>query len=92
MIESSTPAVVGSNDRLGPLPTPTDMLQVMWRGDREFARPVGDYYTADQMRAYAAEQVAAERERCAQVVRDFPHWLGAQAKRELLLALKPNAL
>ncbi len=27
----------------------------------------GEFYTADQMRAYAAEQVAAERERCAKV-------------------------
>ena len=28
-----------------------------------------------------------ERERCACLVRDFPHWLGPQAKRELLAAL-----
>lgn len=35
-----------------PLPSPTDLLQVTWRGDREFVRPVGDYFTADQMRAY----------------------------------------
>lgn len=50
---------------LGPLPEPTDMLQIMWRGDREFVRPLGDYFTADQMRAYAIAEVLKERERCA---------------------------
>lgn len=33
------------------------------------------------------QAVAADRERLAQVVRDFPHWLGAQAKRDLLAAM-----
>lgn len=41
---------------------------------------------ADAMAEIAAA-VAAERERLAQVVRDFPHWLGAQAKRDLLAAM-----
>lgn len=35
--------------------------------------------------------VATERERCAQVVRDFPHWIGPHAKRELLAAMLPGA-
>lgn len=39
---------------LPPLPEPTDLLQITWRGEREFAEPIGDYFTADQMRAYAA--------------------------------------
>ena len=34
-----------------PLPEPVDLLQVMWCGDREFLRPVGDYVTTDQLRA-----------------------------------------
>ena len=43
------------------------------------------------IRAYAAQAVAAERERCAQVVRDCPHWIGPHAKRELLAAMLPGA-
>jgi hypothetical protein len=35
-----------------------------WPEDGPFAA-TGDAYTADQMRAYAAQEVAAERERCA---------------------------
>ena len=57
------PAKVRQSDELGQLPEPVDLLQAVWRGDREFMRPVGDYYNADQMRAYAAGQVAADRER-----------------------------
>lgn len=41
----------------------------------------------EDLEAYVSEAVAAERERIAQVVRDFPHWLGPQAKRELLAAM-----
>jgi len=43
---------------LGPLP------------DAEPVRNNHPHYTADQMRAYAAAEVAKERERCAQWVRD----------------------
>jgi hypothetical protein len=67
-----------SND-LPPLPEPSDMDGARWG------------YTADDMRGHAidayAAGVAAERERFAQIVRDFPHWLGPQAKAELLAAL-----
>ena len=63
MHKTDTPEKVASTDELGQLPEPVDLLQAVWRGDREFMRPVGDYYNADQMRAYAAEQVAADRER-----------------------------
>lgn len=36
---------------------------------------------------YGPDALAAERERLAQIVRDFPAWLGPQAKRELLAAM-----
>lgn len=45
----------------------------------------GHYFTADQMRAYAAEQVAAERERCAKLCEAQ---LGEPASREWNLAVK----
>lgn len=46
----------------------------------------------DDAMAYAQKLVAAERERLAQVVRDFPHWIGPRAKTELLqaMSLAPN--
>lgn len=40
----------------------------------------------DALRLARAE-TEAERKRLAQVVRDFPNWLGAQGKRELLTAM-----
>ncbi len=52
-------------NELPPLPATADLLQVMWRGDREFVQPVGDYFTADQMRAYAAEAVRVALEQAA---------------------------
>ena len=36
---------------------------------------------------FAALVEAAERERCACIVRDFQHWLGPRAKLDLLAAL-----
>jgi hypothetical protein len=59
--ENGQPLGLGLSQLLGPLP------EAAHRG------PTGtgayfDAYTAAQMRAYAAEQVAAERERCAQIV------------------------
>ena len=63
MHKTDTPEKVRQSDELGQLPEPVDLLQAVWRGDREFMRLVGDYYNADQMRAYAAGQVAADRER-----------------------------
>ena len=69
--KSSLPTNVGSNDGLGQLPERVDLLQATWQGDREFMRPVGDYYSEDQMRTYAAEQVAAERERWRAEIEPF---------------------
>ncbi len=43
-----------------------------------------DAFHAAQRASYKAGQ-AAERERCVQIVRDFPHW--PHAKREMLAAL-----
>lgn len=48
----------------------------------------GDIEAAVQEAWEAA--TAAERERLAQIVRNFPHWLGEQAKRELLEAMMKN--
>lgn len=45
--------------KLPELPAPIDVLQAMWRGEREFMRPIGEYFTADQMRAYASSALAA---------------------------------
>ena len=65
MDKTDTPAKVASTDELGHLPERVDLLQATWQGDREFMQPVGDYYSAEQMRAYASAAVVAERERCA---------------------------
>ena len=46
------------SEELGPLPQPA-----MLRGVDE------DYYTAEQMRAYGAQERAAERERCSTLPR-----------------------
>lgn len=51
------PPKVGLGDGLGPLPEPAG-----WNDHGEYFD-----YTADQMRAYAAQEVAAERERCAKI-------------------------
>jgi len=48
--------------KLPPLPEPTDMLQITWREQREFVQPLSDYYTADQMRAYASAAIASAKE------------------------------
>lgn len=66
---------------LGPLPAPNRA----GRGWQE--------YTAAEMRAYAAQERAAERERLMQLVRDCPNLIGPHAKRELLIAMMsgPNA-
>jgi hypothetical protein len=58
------------SEELGPLPEPA-----MLRGVDE------DYYTAEQMRAYGAQERAAERERCAQYLRDAAKRLAPEGKR-----------
>lgn len=47
----------------------SDPMPEKW--DSEAPDEVTPYYTADQMRAYAAEQVAAERERCASIAENY---------------------
>ena len=61
MTTETTPDNVPLNDHFGPLPEPT------FHGIRRGGLLREDAWTAAQMRAYAAEQVAAERERCAQI-------------------------
>ena len=65
MQQTDPPAKVASNDRLGPLPE----ADVQWvDGKDEWG--YDDYnhaYSAEAMTAYAAQQVAAERERCAKL-------------------------
>lgn len=76
MAESDTPAKVGFSEGLGPLPEPPVFYRYqfqshygpVWRSSTENwngCPPLASegLYSADQMRAYAAEQVAAERER-----------------------------
>lgn len=69
--QSSQPLGLPLKDGLGPLPkcgAPN-----IWGGT----------YTADQMRAYAAEQVAAERERCVPDVDELAQhirWLNGSSK------------
>ncbi|MDD2462472.1 MAG: hypothetical protein PHI97_00580 [Desulfobulbus sp.] len=47
----------------------------------------GREFSEESWLAAAHELLAVERERCAQIVRDFPYWLGPQAKAELMAAL-----
>lgn len=35
-----------------------------------------------------ATAVARERERCAQVIEHYPHWIGGNAKREIAAAIR----
>lgn len=63
MTTEATPTAVGSNDELGPLPEP----DVQWVDGKD-QWGYDDYsqaYSAEATTAYAAQQVAAERERCA---------------------------
>lgn len=41
--------------KLGPLPEPVTLLAATWLVEVEWMRPIGDYYTADQRRAYALQ-------------------------------------
>ena len=55
MQQTGQPFAVLSSDGLGPLPPPN------YPAERDYT----DAWTADQMRAYSAQMVAAERERWA---------------------------
>ena len=48
------------NEQLPRLPEAVDLMQAVWRGGHEFMRPVGSYYTADQMRDYVRAALAAQ--------------------------------
>ena len=58
---------------LGPLPEP-------WIVGGVLNAPIEGQFTASQMRKYAAQEVAAERERCARIVDDLVRMVdGAEA-------------
>lgn len=74
------PLEASLSDQLGPLPEQAGWCVLMHGHAAAFAsnaeRAVGlscgattQLFTADQMRAYAAQEVAAERERCAKLLR-----------------------
>lgn len=65
----------GLTDLLGALPEPD--IELCLRGQGEV-----HCYTADQMRTYAAQQVAAERERCAKLCEQVAAWLCRDGLRE----------
>lgn len=75
--------------------TPTDIERLareagMWQdGDRWFTpgKLALDVSTA-QLARFAALVEAAERERCACIVRDFPHWLGSNGKAEIVAVIR----
>ena len=56
-------------DKLGPLPEPAGSTEIAcgWAPGGGVELMYVDGFTADQMHTYAAEQVAAERERCAKL-------------------------
>jgi hypothetical protein len=55
------PLGLGSSDQLGSLPAPAYDLSGYGGAKKAYA------YSAEQMRAYAAQEVAAEREACAKI-------------------------
>jgi hypothetical protein len=65
MNDGPTPAKVRLNDELGPLPPPTCGGAIVPSIGLIAARAIWTAYSAADMRAYAAQEVAAERERCA---------------------------
>lgn len=81
-----------SNDLLGPMPEPPTFYRYqfqshygpVWRSSAENwngCPPLASegLYSADQMRVYAAEQVAAERERCARLAEHQAEYNGLAA-------------
>ena len=45
-------------------------------------------YDEAMVKAMIAEAVAKEREACARVVEEYPHWLGMTAKAEISNAIR----
>lgn len=60
-------ANVRSNDQLGPLP---EMSGMLWEFKTLRGRQPFRYFSAEDMRAYAAQELAAERERLKTVMED----------------------
>jgi hypothetical protein len=84
MTDQATPAKVRLTDGLGPLPEPAAEAVMDLCADHQGPVEACQYlpaysmlYTADQMRDYAAAEmaraVAAERERCAKVAEGAQH-------------------
>lgn len=73
-----------------PLPEPVDDVWVMWRGERELLRAEGNYYTADQMRAYGDARAAAAVERALDAVDECPG-LTMEQDRWLSAAIRASA-
>jgi hypothetical protein len=59
------------NDGLGPLPEYAHEFRPRWFGD-------DGGFTEAQMRLYALDAVAAERERCARIVERINGWTGTR--------------
>lgn len=64
MSDDATPGNVPLSDLLGPLP------EARWKWAGYGPRPYEDAYSADQIRDYAAAEVAKELDRCARVCED----------------------
>ena len=78
MNTEATPANVGSMEGLGPLPAAS-----LTHDRHGHALLIGPCYTAEAMRAYATEQVAAERERWSAIAKshmDMAVAMGAKEK------------
>lgn len=58
----------------------------------EVGEDTEDLFAADQMRAYAAQAVAAERERCAQIVSAYRVPVGNSAADEMAAEWTMDAL
>lgn len=72
-----------TDETLGPLPDYAQEFRPRWGGD------VGGF-TSDQMRTYAAAQVAAERERCAKAAEDFLTKGRSPLGRSVAAAIRAN--
>jgi len=66
----------GSNDLLCPLPEPA-----LTHDRHGHMLLIGPCYTEDQMRAYAAQEVAAERERCLAAAGELRRRLRGSARQ-----------
>ena len=82
-------------DDLPPLPEPAWPAHPVfyakdpWTGAAHNPGPMwSDYYTAKQMHAYAAQAMAAERERCAKLCEDMNYQTAAAIGDDLARAIR----